>query len=446
MMLYAIKDFHLEGIPAEIIDKWYKIVESDSMQINFFKLSRLISELCGHVSKPIVLMIDEVDQSSNSDVFMKFLGMLRNDYQRRTTVPVFQSVILTGVYDIKNLKLKIRKDTEHQYNSPWNIAADFNVDMSFSAADIAGMMKDYEADWNTGMDIEKISSLIYDYTQGYPFFVSRICKLLDEQIAGSREFPDKAFAWTEQGVVLAIHELLNESNTLFDDMVKKLSEFPGLKQMIKEILFSGRSFPYNADNQIIDIGSRFGFIKNENKTVMITNRIFETRMYDMFLSEEMTSENNRKEYFYKTDLADKNQFLQNGYLNMDLVMKKFMECYTEIYSQNDKAFLEENGRKLFLLFLKPIINGTGNYYIEARTRDMTRTDVIVDYKGVQYVIEMKIWHGSEYNRRGEKQLKDYLEYYHLTKGYLLSFNFNKNKVPQIKEILIENKKILETVV
>lgn len=32
------------------------------------------------------------------------------------------------------------------------------------------------------------------------------------------------------------------------------------------------------------------------------------------------------------------------------------------------------------------------------------TDVIVDYMGQQYIIEMKIYHGNEYNLRGEKQL------------------------------------------
>lgn len=31
--------------------------------------------------------------------------------------------------------------------------------------------------------------------------------------------------------------------------------------------------------------------------------------------------------------------------------------------------------------LKPIINGIGNYYIEAQTRDGRRTDIIVDYLG-----------------------------------------------------------------
>ena len=58
---------------------------------------------------------------------------------------------------------------------------------------------------------------------------------------------------------------------------------------------------------------------------------------------------------------------------MDLVMEKFCEHYEEIYAENDQKFIEENGRKLFLLYLKPIINGTGNYYIEARTRDSRRT-------------------------------------------------------------------------
>lgn len=33
----------------------------------------------------------------------------------------------------------------------------------------------------------------------------------------------------------------------------------------------------------------------------------------------------------------------------------------------------------------------------------------------KYLIELKIWHGSEYNERREKQLTDYLDYYHKDK-------------------------------
>ena len=99
-----------------------------------------------------------------------------------------------------------------------------------------------------------------------------------------------------------------------------------------------------------------------------------------------------------------------------------------------------------MLYLKPIINGTGNYYIETQTRDARRTDVIVDYLGEQFIIEMKIWHGEEYNERGKEQLTDYLEYYRKDKGYLLSFNFNKNKTIGVKEIKIGGKTIVEAVV
>ena len=132
-------------------------------------------------------------------------------------IPTFQSVILAGVYDIKNLKLKVRKETEHQYNSPWNIAADFNVDMSFFPRDIEGMLLDYENDHHTGMDIREISQLIYDYTSGYPYLVSRICKLADETVSQEPGFPVET-AWSHEGIIDAVGVLLRRPNTLFDDM------------------------------------------------------------------------------------------------------------------------------------------------------------------------------------------------------------------------------------
>ena len=131
---------------------------------------------------------------------------------------------------------------------------------------------------------------------------------------------------------------------------------------------------------------------------------------------------------------------------MYLVLKKFVEYFHEVCSEKDEKFIEKFGRKFFLLYLKPIINGTGNYYIEAQTRDERRTDVIVDYLGEQFIVELKIWHGSEYNERGERQLTEYLDYFHTDKGYLLSFNFNQKKEIGVKEILVNGKTIVEAVV
>lgn len=94
------------------------------------ELFMFLSNMCERCEHPIVLMIDEVDSASNNQVFIDFLAQLRGYYLRREDTPTFHSVILAGVYDIKNLKLKLRSESEHQYNSPWNIAADFKVNMS----------------------------------------------------------------------------------------------------------------------------------------------------------------------------------------------------------------------------------------------------------------------------------------------------------------------------
>lgn len=74
------------------------------------------------------------------------------------------------------------------------------------------------------------------------------------------------------------------------------------------------------------------------------------------------------------------------------------------------------------------------------------TYIIVDYKGKRFIIELKIWHGNEYNLRGQKQLFDYLDYYEEDKGYLLSFNFNKNKKTGVNELEYDGRKIMEVVV
>lgn len=98
------------------------------------------------------------------------------------------------------------------------------------------------------------------------------------------------------------------------------------------------------------------------------------------------------------------------------------------------------------------LTGTGRKNIPYRTAPALKEHALrgarlgIDYLGHQYVVELKIWHGDEYNKRGEKQLADYLNYYHLKQGYLLSFNFNKKKQTGIKEIYVEGKKIIEVVV
>lgn len=408
-----------------------KETENKNRTFTLKTLFEELSDICGEADKPIVLMIDETDNASNNQVFLDFLSQTRAYYIRRETQPAFQSVILASVYDIKNLKRKLRPDSAHKYNSPWNIATDFNIEMDLPEDSIAGMLQDYENDHHTGMDINETARLLYEYTSGYPFLVSRLCKIIDDETA-----------FNKSGFYKAVNILLTEKNTLFESLYNKLEDYKELDLMLYELLFTGKTVPYNPDKPSINAATMFGFIKNQNGTAVISNRIFETRLYNMYLSTPEMQENN----IYKASLQDKNQFITNGYLDMRLVLEKFVLHFNDLYRNSKKTFIEEEGRKYFLLYLRPIINGTGNYYIEARTRSLGRTDVIIDYNGRQYIVEMKIWHGKEYNNSGEKQLAAYLDDYHQNTGYMISFSFNKKKQSGVYEINIGDKTIIEAIV
>lgn len=423
----------VDGISDSLQEELTAVCQNDDSKAEFRKLANLISAICGENHKPIVLIIDEVDQASRYKPFQDFLGMLRNMYLRRMKRPTFQSVILAGMYDIKNLKFKIHSDEEYLYNSSWNIAENMELDMSFSAEEIAGMLTEYEADYQTGMNIQEIAQLVYDYTCGYPYLVSRICKLMD------RRYRKEQGTWTSEGVTEAVKRLLKESNTLSEDMNKQLTDYPELEKMVYAMLFHGQSYPYNQSSYEIGIGTMFGFLKDDKGNVSVTNRIFETWMYNRFLLDDIM-----QSQIYQMAAGSREQFIQNEELNINLVMEKFLEYYMELYQDADNAFREREGRKIFLLYIKAVINGTGNFYIEARTRTPRRTDVIIEYHGIQYVIAIKNWNGEEYENKGKVQLSEYLEYYQLEQGYMLSFS--KYKTIGTRSLAVDGKSILEVTV
>ncbi|MDE7312643.1 MAG: AAA-like domain-containing protein [Eubacterium sp.] len=427
------KDGKLKALLEELSDT--------SKKRTLGELFVLLSGICEHAYKPVVLLVDETDSASNNQVFIDFLSQLRGYYLDRENSPIFHSVILAGVYDIKNLKLKIRRESEHQYNSPWNIAADFDIDMSFSAEEISVMLEEYKKERKCGIDANKAAKEIYAYTFGYPYLVSAICKFLDESLPGRKGFETIESVWTKKGVVQAVDNLLKKRIPLFESMARQLDAYKDLHDVLEQIIYEGKRIPFSPAERAINLGMMFSYLKEENGRIVMANRMFEMYLLNLFITQESL-----KSQSFACGERDRNQFITGGRLNMELVLKKFVIHFHEIYGDSDEKFAEEYGRRFFLLYLKPIINGTGNYYLEAQTRDARRTDVIVDYAGEQFIIEMKIWHGNEYNERGRQQLSEYLDYYHQPKGYLLSFSFNQKKEPGVKRIQVGEKTIIEAVV
>ncbi|MBQ0088724.1 MAG: hypothetical protein KBT27_05280, partial [Prevotellaceae bacterium] len=95
----------------------------------------------------------------------------------------------------------------------------FDMDMSLHTPGIADMLREYAQDHQLAFDANEVAQSIYDYTHGYPFLVSRLCQLIEQN----------DFSWNAAGVVNAVHELLNERNTLFDDLIWEYEHNPKQK-------------------------------------------------------------------------------------------------------------------------------------------------------------------------------------------------------------------------
>ena len=99
-------------------------------------------------------------------------------------------------------------------------------------------------------------------------------------------------------------------------------------------------------------------------------------LYNYYLSKEFSASR-----IYDAGVQERNQFLVGGHLNVRRILDKFVEAFDSLYGDRNEAFLEDTGRRYFMLFLKPIINGIGNYSIEPETRNRERMDLVFYYKG-----------------------------------------------------------------
>jgi len=205
---------------------------------------------------------------------------------------------------------------------------------------------------------------------------------------------------------------------------------------VKRIIFDGEEFSFVASDNLINIGITYGFFKNHNGKCVIANRIFEQYIYN-----HLTIKAARESVGFSGYNLKENFITKGNGLNFENILKKFQLFMKEQYCSKDATFLEHHGRLLFLAFIKPIINGVGFDFKEVQVSEEKRLDLVITYNNFKYIIELKIWRGEQYHEKGIKQLCNYLNIHSLNQGYLVIFNFNKNKEYNDEFINVNDKEI-----
>jgi AAA-like domain len=416
------------GAYAPQLVKWLK----DAPIVNDIEeLSNLLTEFVNQTDKKVVLMIDEVDKSSNNQLFVSFLAMLRSKYLERSAFKTFHSIVLAGVHDVKTLKLKIRPDEEQKYNSPWNIASEFKVDMNLQPSEIKPMLDEYAAERGVKMDTQHVAERLFYYTSGYPFLVSKLCKMLDEDFLPKMDIKE----WKDEDLDLAVKVLINESNTNFDTLTKNLENSEELYKLVYLIAIETDGLSFNVHNPTTNLAILYGIVVNKNGKAAIHNRI-----YSEVITNYMINKMEAKQTANSIDIGSGYKNTDNT-LNMEAVLRGFQIFMKKEYSKKDRDFLEKNGRLVFLAFLKPIINGSGYDFKEPQVSEEKRLDVVITYLKDKFVAELKLWRGQKAHEKGLLQLTDYLDRQALNEGFLIIFDHSEVKNWQSEWLKVAGKKI-----
>ncbi len=67
--------------------------------------------------------------------------------------------------------------------------------------------------------------------------------------------------------------------------------------------------------------------------------------------------------------------------------------------------------------------------------------IVITCRSTRYVVELKRWYGEKAHQKGLRQLSDYLDMYSLKQGYLLIYDFNKDKKYKQEQITFQGKQI-----
>ncbi len=402
--------------------EWENYLKEKAKEVNNLDdVSLLVSELVNKSQKKCVMLIDEVDKSSNNQLFLDFLAMLRYKYLNRHSIAdaTFYSVVLAGLYDVKSLRLKLGLNEEAKYNSPWNIAADFNVVMELQPNEIVPMLKDYAEEQNVSMDFQAVADALFYYTSGYPYLVSALCKIVDEAI-----MPEKSERiWTAFDIEIAADKLIKapRSTTNFDTLIKNLENNADLYRIIYQLVIENEPFNYNIHDPLIHYALQHGIVSDSSYGLAIHNRIYREIIANYMTSKTMTS--GQSLYIGTSEPY----LLANNALDMRKVLLKFQELMRIEYSKKDDSFIERNGRLIFLAFLKPIINGKGYAFKEPEISEERRMDIAVSFFQHKYIIELKMWRGNAAHKKGLVQLGDYLDRQNESQGFLVIFEQNVEK-------------------
>ena len=297
--------------------------------------------------KPLVLLIDEID-SLVGDTLLSVLRQLRAGYDRRPEgFP--QSVVLCGVRNIRDYRIRSSSGEVITGGSPFNIAAKSLRLGDFTEAETRALVAQHTAETGQPFTPEALDA-VWEQTQGQPWLVNALCA---EACFDNKAGRDRSRTITADDIFAAREELILSRRTHLDQLAHKLEE-DRVRRVIEPLLTdadpTGCAVSDIGFQRDIDYVRDLGLIAAGNG-IRMANPI-----YAEVVPRELTAAAQER-------LAEQTAWYvkDDGGLDMDKLLAAFQSFFRE-HSEHwlGRFDYREAGPQLILqAYLQRIVNGGG---------------------------------------------------------------------------------------
>ena len=195
-------------------------------------LRQVLTRWCLANPVPLVLLVDEID-SLIGDTLLSVLRQLRAGYEQRPEgFP--QSVVLCGVRDIRDYRIRSSAGEVIAGGSPFNVAAKSLRMGDFTEAETRALMAQHTEE--TGQRFsEAAQGAVWTQTRGQPWLVNALCAGACFDNKAGR---DRSRTIEVDDVYAAREELILSRRTHLDQLAHKLEE-ERVRQVVEPILSGG---------------------------------------------------------------------------------------------------------------------------------------------------------------------------------------------------------------
>ena len=211
-------------------------------------LGDLLSNWCLANPVPLVLLVDEID-SLVGDTLLSVLRQLRAGYEQRPEA-FPQSVVLCGVRDIRDYRIRSTTGEVVAGGSPFNVAAKSLRMGDFTEAETRALATQHTEE--TGQPFSSAAlDAVWTQTRGQPWLVNALCA---EACFENKAGRDRSRTIEADDIHAAREELIIARRVHLDQLTDKLAE-ARVRRVVEPILSGGEAQHHARDLEYVrDLG------------------------------------------------------------------------------------------------------------------------------------------------------------------------------------------------